>query len=110
MAAALDIARGDDMAAGIHQRDHRQRQRGLAARRRNGADPAFERRHTFFKHRHRRVRYARIDVAGAFEIEQGRGMIDIGKYMKEPTQGEGGRARGSRSNLKSLNCVLVAVA
>ena len=79
VAAAIDVARGDDVAAGIRQRQHRQRQRRLAARRGDRTDAAFERGNALFEHGHRRIRDPAVDVARTFEVEQAGGVIDVRK-------------------------------
>ena len=58
------------MSALPHQGDHREMQRRLARRGRDGADATFERGDPFFEHGDRRVRYPRINMPGAFEVEQ----------------------------------------
>ena len=71
-AAAIERLRGDDVAAGIHERHDREVQRCLAAGGRDGADAALERCHPLLQHRDRRIGDAGVDVAGAFQVEQGR--------------------------------------
>ena len=65
------------MIAGIEQRGDRQMHRGHAARRADRADAALERGEPLFKHGGRRIGNSRIDVPGAFEIEQRGGVIGI---------------------------------
>ena len=71
-AAAIERLGGDDMPAGAHQGRDREVERGLAARGRDRADPALERGDALLQHRRGRVRDARVDVAGALEVEQRR--------------------------------------
>ena len=68
-------------AAGVHQGHHRKRQRGLAACGRHSADAALERRQPFLEHRHRGVRDAAVDMPGAFQVEQARRVVDVGKHV-----------------------------
>ncbi len=75
--AAIERGGGDDVVAGVEQGRDRQMQRRHAARGADGADAAFQRGKPLFEHRRGRVRNPRIDVAGAFEIEQRRGVIGI---------------------------------
>jgi hypothetical protein len=65
------------MAAGTHERGDGEEQRRLSARGRNRGDPAFERRHPLLEHRHGRIRDARVDVPGALQVEQRRGVIGV---------------------------------
>ena len=76
-AAAIERGGGDDVIAGIEQGRDRQMQRRHAARGADGADAAFQRGKPLFEHRRGRVRNPRIDVAGALEIEQRRGVVGI---------------------------------
>ncbi len=63
------------------QRCDRQMQRGHAARRADRADAAFKRGEALFEHRGRRVGNPGVDVAGAFEVEQGRGVLGILEHI-----------------------------
>ena len=65
------------MPALPHQRRDREMQRRLAAGGADGADAALERRDALLEHGDGGVRDPRIDVAGALEIEQRGGMIDV---------------------------------
>ena len=80
--AAIERGRGDDVVAGVEQRRDRQMQRRHAARGADGADAAFQRGQPLFQHRRGRIRNPCIDVAGAFEIEQRRGVIGILKDVR----------------------------
>jgi hypothetical protein len=60
--AAVQRARADDVRAGAGQRADREVQRGLAARRRDRADAAFERRDALLEDRVGRVRDPAVDV------------------------------------------------
>ncbi len=75
--AAVQRAGGDDMRAGAHQRGDGQMQRGLAAGRADRARAVFQRGDTFFEHGHGRIGDPRIDVTGAFHIEERRGVVRI---------------------------------
>ena len=55
--------------------------RGHAARGADRADAGFERGEPLLEHRRRGVGNARVDVAGAFQIEQRRGVIGILKHV-----------------------------
>ncbi len=69
------------MSALAHQGDDGEVQRRLSRRRRHRAEPAFECGDAFFEDRDGRVRDARIDVAGALEVEEGGGMVRIAKHI-----------------------------
>ena len=69
------------MVAGIEQRRDGKMQRGHAARRADRADAAFQRGEPLFEHRRGRVRNPGVDMSGAFEIEQRRGMLGILKNV-----------------------------
>ncbi len=75
--AAIQRGRGDDVVAGIEQCGDRQMQRGHAAGGADGADAAFQCGKPLFQHRRRRVGDPGIDVPGAFEVEQRRGVFGI---------------------------------
>ncbi len=77
--AAVERARRDDVLARAEERDDREVQRRLPARRGDGAHAAFERRDALFEHRDRRIGDARIDVARALHVEQRRGVIAVRK-------------------------------
>ncbi len=83
--SAVERGRRDDVIAGAGQRGDGEMQRRHAARRRHGADAALERREAFFEHGDGRIGDAAIDVAGALEIEQRRGMfgvaVDVGRRL-----------------------------
>ena len=53
-----------------------------AARRAHRADAVFERRQPLFQHCRRRIGDARVDVAGAFQIEQSGGVIGIVEHVR----------------------------
>jgi hypothetical protein len=76
--AAVERARRDDVRARAHQRDDREVQRRLAARRRDRADAALERRDALLEHRVGRVGDARVDVARALHVEQRGGVVAVG--------------------------------
>ena len=77
VAAAVDRGRRDDVSARIHQRRDGEVERRLPARRADRADAAFERRDPLLQHRHRRVGDARVDVAGALEVEERRRLLGV---------------------------------
>ena len=80
-AAAIERGGGDDVVTGVEKRRDRQMQRRHSARRADGADAIFQRGEPLFEHRRGRVRDPGIDVAGALEIEQRRGVIGVLKHI-----------------------------
>ena len=90
--AAVQRRAGHDVRARAHQRGDGQVQRGLAAGGGDRADAAFQRRHALLQHRVGRVADARIDVAGALEVEQG-GRVVAGLEDERGGQVDGHRAR-----------------
>ncbi len=81
-AAAIERSRSDDMIAGAEQRRDGEVQRRHAARRAHRADAIFECRKPFLQHAGRRIGDARVDVAGAFQVEQSGGMIGIVEHVR----------------------------
>ncbi|MEY9604659.1 hypothetical protein AB7M74_000202 [Bradyrhizobium japonicum] len=79
--AAIERARRHDVIAGIEQRCDGQMQRGHAARGADRADAAFERREPLLQHTGGRIGDARIDVAGALQIEQRGGVVGILEHV-----------------------------
>ncbi len=79
--AAVDRARRHDVAALPHQRRDRQVQRGLARRGADRADAALERGEALLEHGDGRVGDPAVDVAGALEVEQRRGVVDALKHV-----------------------------
>ena len=99
--AAVERARRDDVRARAEQRDDRQMQRRLPARRRDRADAAFERGDALLEHRARRVGDARIDVARALHVEQRRGVIAVAGTRTTRTGRSASRARRSRDRARA---------
>ncbi len=81
--AAIKLARGDDLAAGAHQRVQGQQLRGMAGGAGKARAAILQRRDAFLQHRIGGIHDARIDVAEDLEIEQRRGVIGV-------LEGEGG--------------------
>src|SRR3546814_10459204 len=91
-------------------------ERRLAARRAQRADPAFERSEPLLQHRHRRVRDAGVDMPGALQVEQRRGVVGIledegGREIERhrPGAGRGVRSEEHTSELQSLMRISYAV-
>ena len=80
--AAVERARGDDVAARAHQRGDREVQRRLARSGGDGADAAFERRDALFEHRDRGVGDARVDVPRALHVEERRGVLGVAEDVR----------------------------
>ena len=79
--AAIERGGGDDVIAGIEDGCDRQMQRGHAARRADRADAGFQRGEPLLEHGGRRIGNARVDVAGAFQVEQRRGVVGILEHV-----------------------------
>jgi hypothetical protein len=75
--ATIERSGSNDMVAGTQQRGDRKRHRRHAARGADRVDAVFERRQTLLQHGRRRIGNAHVDVTGAFEVEQARGVIGI---------------------------------
>ena len=80
--AAVKRRGGDDVVAGIEQCRDRQMQCCHSARGANGADAAFQRGKPLFQHRRRRIRNPGVDMPGAFEVEQRRGVFGILEHVR----------------------------
>ena len=80
--AAVERGRGDDVVAGAEQRGDGEMHRRHAARRAHRADPLLERGEPLLEHRRRRIGDARVDVAGALEVEQPGGMIGVVEQVR----------------------------
>ena len=72
----------DEVVARGAQRRYRQMHCGLAARGRDRAHPALERRDAFLEHGVRRIRQPRIHVPCALDVEETRGEIGVRKYER----------------------------
>ena len=66
----------------LEQRGDGEMHRRHAARGADRADAAFQRGEPLLEHRRRRVGDARIDVAGAFEVEQRGGVIGVLEHVR----------------------------
>ena len=80
--SAVERRRSDDVVAGAGKGRDGEVQRRHAAGGGDGADAVFQRRNALFEHRRGRIRDAAIDVPGAFEVEQLRRVIAIGKDVR----------------------------
>src|SRR6202040_4386824 len=69
---AIELARSNDLVAGLHQRMHNDELCGVARRDRESRAAALERGDALLEDRVRGVRDSRIDVSEDLEIEQGR--------------------------------------
>ena len=81
-AAAIERSRRNDVIAGAEQRRDGKMHRRHAACGADGADAVFERRQPLFQHRRRRIGNPRVNVAGAFQIEQAGGVIGIVEHIR----------------------------
>ena len=80
--AAIERRGRNDMIAGIQQRGDGEMHRRHAACGADRADAVFQRRQALLQHRRRRIGNARVDVAGALQVEQARGVIGIVEHIR----------------------------
>ena len=80
--AAIERGGRDDVIAGIEQRRDGEMHRRHAACGADRADAVFERRQPLLEHGRRRIGDARIDVAGALEVEQAGGVIGVVEHIR----------------------------
>ena len=79
--AAIERGGGDDVVAGVEQRGDGQMQRRHAAGGADRADAGFQRGDPLLQHRHRRIGDARVDVSGALQVEQRRGVVGVLEHV-----------------------------
>ena len=79
--AAIEIARGDELVARLHQGEEDQELRGMPRGGGEGGAAAFEARDPLFQHRDRRVGQPRIDVAEIVQVEERGGVVDIVEHI-----------------------------
>ena len=84
------------MVAGASKRGDGKMHRRHAARRTDGADAVFQRREPLLQHRRGRVGNARVDVAGAFQVEQPGGVIGIVEHVGRRLVDRDGARAGDR--------------
>ncbi len=82
--AAVELGRGDEFVAGLHQRVEDDRLRGVAGGDGERRRRALERGDALFQRRGRRVGDAGVDVAERLQAEQRGGVVDV-------VEDEGGR-------------------
>ena len=70
------------MITGTHQRYHRQVHGRLPACRRYRTDALFQRCDAFFQHRVGWIGQPRVNMAGAFDVEQTRGKVGVRKHER----------------------------
>ena len=80
-AAAIERSRRNDVIAGAEQRRNGKMHRRHAACGADGADAIFKRRQPLFQHRRRRIGNPRVNVAGAFQIEQAGSVICVVEHV-----------------------------
>ena len=79
--AAIEVARGDELVARLHQREEDQELRGVARGAARGAAAALEAGDAFLEHRDGRVGQARVDVAEVVQVEERGGVVDIVEHV-----------------------------
>ena len=75
--AAVELVRGDELVARLHQRVHGQELGRVAGGDGERRGAALERRDALLEHGAGRVADARVDVAERLQAEQRRGMVDV---------------------------------
>ena len=80
--AAIEGRGRNNMIAGIQQRGDGEMHRRHAACGADRADAVFQRRQALLQHGRRRIGNARVDVAGAFKVEQACGVIGIVEHIR----------------------------
>ncbi len=79
--AAIEVARGEKLVAGLEQGEEDQELRGVA---RGGGDrgaPVLEARDPLFEHGNGRVVHPRVDVAEIVQVEERGGVVDIVEHI-----------------------------
>ena len=101
--AAIELARGDELIAGLEQRMEHERLRRVARGDGKRRRAAFERRDPLLQHRLGGIGDARVDVAERLEIEQSRGMLDVvedkGRGLIDRRGARAGRGIGLRAGM-----------
>ena len=101
--AAIELARGDEFRARLHDRLEHERLRRVARRGGQACRAAFERRDALLEHGDRRIHDPRIDVAEDLKIEQRRGLIGavehIGRGLIDRRDARAGRGIGLRARM-----------
>ena len=93
--AAIELLRGDELVARLHQAVHDEHLRGVAGGDREAGGAAFERGDALLQHGIGRVADARIDVAEGLQAEQRGGVIDVLEHERRRLVDRGcARARG----------------
>ena len=96
--AAIELARGDELIARLHQRMEHDRLRRVSRGDGERGRAALQGRDALLEHGLGRVADARIDVAEGLEIEQRRGVVDVlehegGRLVDRRCPGAGGGVR-----------------
>ncbi len=101
--AAIELARGDDLVAGSHQRVQGDELGCVARRDGEARASAFQRRDALLEHGVGRIHDPRIDVAEDLEIEQRRGVVGIleheGRCLVDRRCTRAGRRIGLRARM-----------
>ena len=94
--AAIEVARGDELVAGLHQGEEGEELRRVARRRRDRRPAAFERGDPLLQHRDGRVGEPRIDVAEIVQIEERGGVVDVVEHIGRRLVDRGRARAGGR--------------
>ena len=79
--AAIEVARGDELVARLHQGEEGQELRRVPRRGGDRRAAAFERGDALFQHRDGRVGEPRIDVAEIMQIKERGGVVDVVEHI-----------------------------
>ncbi len=101
--AAVELVRGDELVARLHQRVHGQELGRVAGGDRQRRRAALQRRDALLQHGAGRVADARVDVAEGLQAEQRRGMVDVvedeGGGLVDRRRPRAGRGVGRRAGM-----------
>jgi len=103
VAAAVDVAAGDHVVAGVEQGGHGKVECRLAAGRAHGTDTALEGGYALLEHGDRRVGDARVEVAADLQVEESGGVVHGVEHERRGLVD--GHGPGSRGGVGLLACV-----
>ena len=99
--AAIELARGDELVARLHQRVHHDDLRGVAGGDREAGGAAFERGDALLQHGIGRIADAGVDVAERLQAEQRGGVIDVIEHERGGLVDRRGARAGGRIGLRA---------
>ena len=99
--AAIELARGDELVAGLHQAVEHQHLRGVAGGDREPRGAAFERGDALLQHGVGRIADAGVDVAEGLQAEQRGRVIDVVEHERRGLIDRGRARAGGRIGLRA---------